>query len=144
METVERLNELLEAERAGVEALARLIGGATTPEVRELFEQIRDDEAWSCVGLASAIKRLGGSMSEKKGDFADKVMAEPSLPDRLRLLNRGQRWVVKRLDGLLERDLDEENRTFLHQMRGVHTRNIERCDLLIAELTSPLPGHASP
>lgn len=136
MEAIERLNELLEAERAGVETMSRLIEVAITPEMRKLFEEIRDDEAWSCAGLAKAVKRLGGRMSEKKGDFAEKVMAEPTLPDRLQMLNRGQGWVVKRLDALSEKQLDEESRAFLHQMRAVHVRNIERCNGLIAELAS--------
>lgn len=136
MEAIERLNELLEAERAGVETMSRLVEIAITPEMRKLLEGIRDDEAWSCAGLANAIRRLGGRMSEERGDFADKVMAQPSLPERLRLLNRGQGWVVKRLDTLSEKQLDEESRAFLHQMRAVHVRNIERCDGLISELAS--------
>lgn len=101
MATVNRLNELLEADRAGVETRSRLFPAAATPGMRKLFEQVRDDEAWSCAGLARSIKTLGGETSEKKGDFADTVMAEPTLPARLRLLNRGQGWVVKRLDALL-------------------------------------------
>lgn len=136
METIERLNELLEAERAGVETMSHLIEVAITLEMRKLFEGIRDDEAWSCAGLASAIRRQRGRMSETKGDFAEKVMAEPTLPDRLRMLNRGQGWVVKRLDAPLEKELDEESEAFLRQMRAVHVRNIERCDGLIAELAS--------
>lgn len=133
-ETVAKLNELLEAERAGVETMSRLFGDASTPEMRELFEKVRDDEAWSCAGLARAIKRLGGAMSDRKGDFADRVMGEPSLPARLRLLNRGQGWVVKRLDGLLALDVDGEARAFLREMRAVHVRNVESCDALVAEL----------
>lgn len=137
MDTIERLNELLEAERAGVETLSRLIEGATTPETRRLFEEVRDDEAWSCAGLASAIKRRGGHMSEKKGDFAARVMAEGSLGSRLRLLNRGQGWVVRRLDEILAREIDEESRAFLRDMRAVHARNIERCDGVIEGLDTP-------
>lgn len=143
-ETIERLNELLEAERAGVETMSRLINGATTPEMRKLFEEVRDDEAWSCAGLARAITRLGGALSEKKGDFATKVMAAAALPDRLKLLNRGQGWVEKRLGALLEKELDEESRPFLHEMRIVHLRNIERCDALIAESGVVLDVRAMP
>ena len=55
MTTVDRLNEILEAERAGVETLSRLFPEARTPEMRKLFEQVRDDEAWSCAGLARSI-----------------------------------------------------------------------------------------
>lgn len=129
-ESIDRLNELLEAERAGVETMSRLIEVAPTSELRKLFEEVRADEAWSCAGLANAIKRLGGTASRQKGDFADKVMREPSLPHRLRLLNRGQGWVAKRLDGLPAQQLDEETRAFLLRMRAVHVRNIERCDAI--------------
>jgi len=101
MTAIDRLNELLEAERAGVDTLSRLFPEARDPDMRKLFEDVRDDEAWSCAGLVRCIKTLSGTSSEKKGDFAEKVMREHTLAARLRLLNRGQGWVVKRLDGLL-------------------------------------------
>ena len=128
------LNELLRAERAGVETLAHFIQAAPDARMRLLFEQIRDDEAWSCAGLAESIKRLGGARTEERGDFAEKVLAVASLTDRLRLLNRGQRWVVRRVEGVLARALDESTQRFLAEMAIVHARNIERCDALIARL----------
>ncbi len=134
MTAVDRLNELLEAERAGVETLSRLFPEARTPEMRKLFKEVRDDEAWSCAGLARSIKTLGGVMSEKKGDFADKVMSEPTLAARLRLLNRGQGWVVKRLDGLLGETLPAPVSEFLKEMKTRHIANIEACDRLADSL----------
>lgn len=134
MTAVDRLNELLEAERAGVETLSRLFPEARTPEMRKLFKEVRDDEAWSCAGLARSIKTLGGVMSEKKGDFADKVMSEPTLAARLRLLNRGQGWVVKRLDGLLGETLPAPVSEFLKEMKTRHIANIEACDQLADSL----------
>lgn len=134
-ETIHKLNELLEAERAGVDALSGLLEEASPPDRRRLFEQIKKDEAWSCAGLVDAVRRLGGIASSARGDFAEKVLALPTLPERLQLLNRGQGWVVKRIDALVEQsDLDPESRTFLTQMRAVHTRNIESCDALLARL----------
>lgn len=100
-EIVDRLNELLKAERGGVETTSHLAQASTDGQSRTLFEQIRDDEAWSCAGLAACIGRLGGARTDERGDFAEKVLAVASLTDRLRLLNRGQRWVVKWLDELL-------------------------------------------
>lgn len=151
METIDRLNALLLAERAGVETLSRLVETASTPELRALFGAVRDDEAWSCAGLAKAIQRLGGAMAAGRGDFAEKVMAEPSLPARLRLLNRGQGWVVNRLAALLEQGLDGETRGFLEEMRTVHVRNIAACDALVARLDArpvldvrPLPPRERP
>jgi len=134
MTAVDRLNELLEAERAGVETLSRLFPEARTPEMRKLFEEVRDDEAWSCAGLARSIKTLGGVMSEKKGDFAEKVMSEPTLAAQLRLLNRGQGWVVKRLEGLLGETLPAPVSEFLKEMKTRHIANIEACDRLAESL----------
>jgi nitronate monooxygenase len=131
---IDGLNELMRAERAGVETLSHLVQETTDPRMRTLFEQVRDDEAWSCAGLAGCIERLGGARTGERGDFAEKVLAVSSLTDRLRLLNRGQRWVVKRVERLLAGALDESTRGFLVQMASVHAMNIERCDTLIARL----------
>jgi Domain of unknown function (DUF6306) len=90
MTAVSRLNELLEAERAGVDTLSRLFPKARSSEMQKVFEEVRNDEAWSCAGLVRSIKAMGGAVPEKKGDFAEKVMSEPTLGARLRLLNRGQ------------------------------------------------------
>jgi Domain of unknown function (DUF6306) len=134
MTVVDRLNELLEAERAGVETLSRLCPEARSPEMRTLFEAVRSDEAWSCAGLARSIKTLGGVMSDKKGDFADKVTSEPTLAARLQLLNRGQGWVVRRIDGLLGETLVESVSEFLEEMKVRHMANIEACDRLAESL----------
>jgi hypothetical protein len=134
MTVVDRLNELLEAERAGVETLSLLFPEARSPDMRKLFEEVRNDEAWSCAGLARSIKTLGGVMSEKKGDFAEKVMSEPTLAARLRFLNRGQAWVVKRLDGLLGETLLEPVSEFLEEMKTRHIANIEACGRLAESL----------
>jgi Domain of unknown function (DUF6306) len=110
---IDRLNELLEAERAGVDTLSRLCPEARGPEMQKLFEEVRNDEAWSCAGLVRSIKTMGGTISEKKGDFAEKVMREPTLAARLRFLNRGQGWV---------------------EMKTRHITNIEACERLAESL----------
>jgi uncharacterized protein DUF6306 len=130
----EQLKRLLAAERAGVDALSRLVEQAPTSQTRTLFSQIRDDEARACAGLIGCLARLGRRPTRAKADFATKVLALPALPDRVRLLNWGQRWVVERIDGLLARDLDKDTRTFLAEMRAVHLRNVSRCDESLVEL----------
>lgn len=134
MTAIDRLNELLEAERAGVDTLSRLFPEARSPEMQKLFEDVRNDEAWSCAGLVRSIKTLGGIVSEKKGDFAEKVMSEPTLAARLRLLNRGQGWVVKRLDHLLGEALPAPIGEFLNDMKTRHIANIEACTQLAESL----------
>jgi len=131
---IDRLNELLEAERAGVDTLSRLFPEARSLEMQKLFEAVRDDEAWSCAGLVQSIRTLGGTISEKKGDFAEKVMREPTLAARLQLLNRGQGWVVKRLDGLLGEALPASVAGFLDEMQRRHVANIAACDRLAESL----------
>lgn len=130
METLTRLNELLAAERAGVETLSRLLPLAPDAEALRLFEGVRDDEAWSCAGLVRAIRELGAEPTAEKGDFAEKVMAQPTLPARLALLNRGQEWVTRRLDALIGAGLSATTTGFLAEMRARHLRNIEACERL--------------
>ena len=126
--TVAALNELLEAERAGVEVMSRLVAEASTTELRDAFSRVRDDEAWSCAGLVAALHRAGGPVSSGRGDFAARVFAAEGLVARLELLNRGQAWVVRRLDRLLEQPLAAETAAFLRVMRNAHVRNIEACE----------------
>jgi hypothetical protein len=139
---VERLNDLLEAERAGVDAASGLIPVATTPAMRKLFEKLRDDEAWSCAGLTRVIRHLGGKVSQGKGDFAQRLEALPSLRERLSLLNRGQALVLKQLDRLLEEEPDRETGSFLRQTRSLHAENVRLYDDLITTLTTSDTGAA--
>lgn len=131
---IEKLNELLEAERAGVAAVSALFPQATDQEMKETLEKVRDDEAWSCAGLHDRIVALKGSPSPNTGDFADRLKALGSLLEQLEFLSRGQRWVVRRIDGLLEQDVDTDTSAFLRQMKDVHQRNIDWCDAQAQQL----------
>jgi hypothetical protein len=136
-EIVNRLNELLEAERAGVEAAASLkradTGGMSQVDVKKFA----DDEAWACAGLHRAIQAYGGVPSDRTGDFGRKVAALQGEGERLSLMGRGQAWVVKRLDALLAMPLDPETRAFLAEMREQHLENIEACNRRAEELEAP-------
>ena len=131
---VEQLDRLLAAECGRLEALSRLVEQAPTAEMRALFSQIRDDEAWACAGLVGCLARLGHRPTQAQADVAAKVRALPGLPDHVRLMNRGRRWAIARIDGLSPRDLDEETCAFLARMRALHLRNVQRCDELLVEL----------
>jgi hypothetical protein len=133
-DTVERLKGVLETERAAAATVSGLISMATTPAMGKVFEKLRDDEVWSCAGLTRVIKHLGGKASPDTGDVAQNVRGRPSLPERLSVLTRGQAGVVKRLDRLLEQELDRETGGFLRQMRSLHAENVHLCDELITTL----------
>ncbi len=142
-EIVSRLNELLEAERAGVEAAAVLQRadrkGITDTELSKFAE----DEASACAGLHRAILRYGGQSGTRTGDFAGKVAALRTEGERLNLMARGQAWVAKRVDALLGMPLDPETQAFLVEMREEHLENIDACNRRAEELSAP-PSPPSP
>ena len=77
MTTIDRLNELLEAERAGVETLSRLFPEAPSPEIQKLFEGVRNDEARACAGLSDSSTAVRGGSSN--GWMLSSVTRSPSL-----------------------------------------------------------------
>jgi len=136
-EIVDRLNELLECERAGVEAALGLGASAAPGFTHGELKKFAEDEGWACGGLRNAILRSGGTPSERTGGFAEKVMALSNEGERVSLLARGQAWVVKRIEALLAGDLDQQTRTFLQEMREQHLENIEACHRRAEELQAP-------
>ena len=138
VDVVAGLNELLEAERAGVATLARLRGEAPQELIEDL-KRIGQDEAWSCAGLHRSIQTLGGQPTSHTSDFADKVMALDGLAARLELLSKGQKWVARRLEKLIEADVPDDVHEFLEEMLRRHNENIAWCDERAAELQAPQP-----
>jgi hypothetical protein len=126
-EVLSLLNELLEAERAGAKVAVRLSQSTSDSSVDEALQAVAVDEARFCAMLCRQIERLGGAPTRTTGDFHEKVMALDGLDARVRLLNRGQGWVVRKLREALPRIGDEALRHELHEMLSVHERNIERC-----------------
>jgi hypothetical protein len=121
-----KLNGLLEGERAGARALLDLAEPKGEP-LGATLDDVARDEARFCSMLIRQIERLGGTPSRETGVFYDKLMARPTLNDKLRLLDRGQSAVVRALDELLPQIRDAQMRAELEEMRQVHVRNIERC-----------------
>jgi len=138
-EIVDRLNELLDSERAGVEVALGLGASAAPGFTHGELKKFAEDEGWACGGLRKAILRFGGTPSERTGGFAEKVMALASEGERVSLLARGQGWVVRRIEILLTKDLDPQTRAFLVEMREQHLENIEACHRRAEELEAP-PG----
>ena len=136
-EIVDRLNELLECERAGVEVALGLGASGAPGFTHGELQKFAEDEGWACGGLRKAILRFGGTPSERTGGFAEKVMALPSEGERVSLLARGQVWVVKRVEALLAKDLDPQTRAFLVEMREQHLENVEACHRRAEELQAP-------
>jgi nitronate monooxygenase len=118
------LNELLEAERAGARVTLRM-----TKEVPDTLKttmvRVQQDEARWCGVLTKAIQQFKGTPSSKTGAFYEKAMTISDVHERLAFLNRGQGWVVRKLEGLLPRVRDDALHADLAAMLRSHQDNIE-------------------
>lgn len=124
-ELVAELNVLLEAERAGARVGARLVDQARPDaEYVALAEVIHDDEVKWCGVLFAALKDLDAAPSETVGDFYEKTMAIEGFEDRIAFVNRGQGWVVRKLEKLLPRIRDDRLHGALREMLDAHVVNI--------------------
>ncbi|HWL46985.1 MAG TPA: DUF6306 domain-containing protein [Sphingomonadaceae bacterium] len=134
-EMVAALDELLEAERAGTRvALASAKGVAADSALGVLIHAIHHDEARWCAMLSGEITRLGATPSPRCGAFFGKAMAIDDLEARLTFLNRGQNWVVRKLDALMPLAVDPALHAHLADMRASHVDNIERTARTLAAL----------
>lgn len=118
------LNMMGEAERAGGRVLYELTGLAQSPELREMLKKVAHDEGYYAGELSAHVRRLGGAASNKTGDFVEKVRAVGDFKGKLELLNRGQRWVIRKIDENLPSINDEQLQAFLKVMAQGHHVNI--------------------
>src|SRR5579872_5176507 len=118
------LNTLCEAERAGGRILHELTELASSLELRELLRKVGHDEGYYAGELAAHVRRLGGAASNKTGDFVEKVRAVADFKGKLELLNRGQRWVIRKIDETLPSINDPQLHAFLRVMAKGHHVNI--------------------
>jgi hypothetical protein len=127
------LNLLAEAERAGGRVLHELTEEATSLDLRELLRKVEHDEGYYAGRLAAHVRRLGGTASNKTGDFVEKVRAVTGLVPKLELLNRGQGWVVRKIDEALPSITDATLGAFLKVMGEGHRVNIATLDATIKQ-----------
>ncbi len=127
------LNTLGEAERAGGRVLHELTETAKSPELRELLKKVGHDEGYYAGELAAHVRRLGGAPSSKTGDFVEKVRAVNDFRGKLELLNRGQRWVIRKIEENLASLTDADLRAFLVLMAKGHHVNIGALDDALKE-----------
>jgi len=139
-ELLAALNELLEAERAGARVAMETGREIHSQELAALVADIHKDEVHWCGMLMRTIKSLGATPSSATGAFHGKAMAIPDVDDRLKFLNRGQAWVVRKLEALLPRLDVPQARADLEAMLQAHRQNIERVESRFSEGGTPEPG----
>ena len=122
-----RIVTLLEAERAGVSAARALLSAATDSAESDLMAIVLNGERESCQILGRTLLKMGARGSANMGDFAEKVMALDAPYDRLKLLIKGQEWVVRKIDEAVEVEPPREIVLPLTEIRHVHEVNIGKC-----------------
>jgi hypothetical protein len=123
------LNELLEAERAGARVAMETARDIPPSELASLVQDIHKDEVRWCNMLMRTIKSMEGQASSATGAFWGKAMAIPDLEQRLLFLNRGQAWVVRKLEALIPKVHDAQIREDLASMLAAHRSNIDRVEV---------------
>jgi len=127
MTLIDRMQELLEAERAGVKCLDVMAGQAADTGKKELYTLFRNDEGKFCAGLFGFLQSRGAAPTKNVGAFADKVIALPTEAEQVALLIKGQAWVVRKIEEIPPGEMNAEEKAFFADMREVHVVNIEKC-----------------
>jgi len=124
---IERMQELLEAERAGVKCLAAMADQTPEGEKKEFLVSLRNDEGRFCSGLYRLIRERKGAPTDRTGGFADKVLALKGEAERLALLVKGQAWVVRKIEEIPAGEMTLAEKSFFDDMHKAHVKNIEAC-----------------
>lgn len=132
------LQLLIEAQHVIHAALSALLDESMPPEVRPCIHELLYAATWFCDALERHIPRTREGGSEEAvarlGLSAERLADLPTFADRLRLINRGQRWMVAQMAALLAEDLDPDRRMLLQEATAIYLRGGRRCDEIIAAL----------
>jgi nitronate monooxygenase len=124
------LNALIEGERAGARGVKAISRGAA--QGGPVLDSIAADEAHFCRMLIGHVEALGIVPSTRTSEFHAKLCAVEDPFEQLELLNRGQRWVVRKISEALPRIAKRSLREDLERMRDAHVLNVARCSELAA------------
>lgn len=134
---IQSLNSLLEAERAGVEALVDLTRMSADLLEREMLQRIGGDAAWACSSLREQIEALGGTPSRRISPALARARECHHFAERLFLFAEHQRDVLRRLEALLEASLPEGVRWLLAELQRVHLPAVAWCEQRAAAFGPP-------
>lgn len=120
---IEALNELLSAERAGAQVASISLKEADAELQRSVLSQVHRGEADSVRRLRECLLMLDAEPTHERGAFYEKCMAISGLPERLALVDRGQQWVIRKLETLLEQVTHPQIRHELEAVLSTHEIN---------------------
>lgn len=116
-------NELLSAERAGAQVAAASLKEVRNEVQRSVLQQVHRGEADSCRRLRDCLLIMGAEPTRERGAFYEKCMAIPDLVERMALVDRGQQWVIRKLEALLPQLTDPRLREQLEAVLITHQDN---------------------
>jgi Domain of unknown function (DUF6306) len=126
------LNLLLEAERAGAQLLAAYLEELPPGTADWVgLHQVQRDEARNCAVLIHCLLEAEVTPSMATGGFYRKGLEIRGWRERLEFLNRGQRWVARRIAEALPRIASSDARSALQEMHASHLENIALCEQLL-------------
>jgi nitronate monooxygenase len=128
------LNLLLEAERAGARLLAAYLD-ELPPGTAEWMglHAVQRDEARNCAVLIHYLLEADVTPSMATGEFYRKGLELRGWRERLDFLNRGQRWVARRIAEALPRIPSSAGKRALQEMHESHLANISLCEQLLTD-----------
>lgn len=119
----ELLQTLLSAERAGVQVASASLRECRDPTLRPVLEQILAGEGESCRRLLACMQHLGLEPNRQTGEFHARAMAIGDLNERLAFIDRGQRWVIRKLQEALPDCADPTVCEELETVLRIHEEN---------------------
>lgn len=119
----ELLQTLLSAERAGARVASASMRESRDPTLRPVLEQILAGEGESCRRLLACMQHLGLEPNRQTGEFYTRAMAIDDLHERMAFIDRGQRWVIRRLRETLPDCTDPTVREELETVLRIHEAN---------------------
>ena len=126
------LNLLLEAERAGAKLLAAYLD-ELPPGTGDWvgLHAVQRDEARNCAVLIHYLLEAEAEPSMAIGDFYRNGLEISGWRERIEFLNRGQRWVARRIAEALPRIAPSGAKSALQEMHESHLANIALCEKLL-------------
>lgn len=119
-------------------ALASLLDESAPPEIHPCVYELIYASTWFGTGLGRHLPRTKERAPDQAvarlGVSAERMAELPTFADRLRLINRAQRWTVAQIACLLAEDLDPDLRALLEEASAIYLRGGRRCDEIIAAL----------
>jgi hypothetical protein len=118
--TSETLNDLLEDERAAVEALVGLVAMATDGLERQAMVVFGGQTAQACHELRALLERHGAGVTMRVGAPKHIILGQERYDDRLRAYSQLQQSLADRIEALMNGELDPDAQAVLAPLRALH------------------------